>query len=116
MDRKSLMEKWSPILEHEGVAPIKDNYRKEVTAVLLENQETAIKEDDSNAQQLYAIQDRKYVFIIWKAAIFFASVNSSTVCASEKSSFERESASVNASIRPMPAFSMASAQPSWCGS
>ena len=33
MDRKSLMEKWSPILEHEGVAPIKDTYRKEVTAV-----------------------------------------------------------------------------------
>ena len=45
MDRKSLMEKWSPILEHEGVAPIKDTYRKEVTAVLLENQETAIKEE-----------------------------------------------------------------------
>ncbi len=39
------MEKWSPILEHEGVAPIKDTYRKEVTAVLLENQETAIKEE-----------------------------------------------------------------------
>ena len=45
MDRKSLMEKWSPILEHEGVAPIKDTYRKEVTAVLLENQEKAIKEE-----------------------------------------------------------------------
>ena len=45
MDRKSLMEKWSPILNHDGVAPITDNYRKEVTAVLLENQETAIKEE-----------------------------------------------------------------------
>ena len=45
MDRKSLIEKWSPILEHEGVAPIKENYRKEVTAVLLENQEKAIKEE-----------------------------------------------------------------------
>lgn len=39
MDRKQLMEKWAPILNHEGSAPIQDNYRKEVTAVLLENQE-----------------------------------------------------------------------------
>jgi len=39
MDRKQLMEKWAPVLNHEGSAPIQDNYRKEVTAVLLENQE-----------------------------------------------------------------------------
>jgi len=39
MDRKDLLKKWAPILEHEGSAPIKDNYRKEVTAILLENQE-----------------------------------------------------------------------------
>ena len=39
MDRKDLLKKWAPILEHEGSAPIQDNYRKEVTAVLLENQE-----------------------------------------------------------------------------
>ena len=45
MDRKNLMEKWSPILEHEGVAPIKDSYRKEVTAVLLENQERSMREE-----------------------------------------------------------------------
>jgi hypothetical protein len=37
--RQQLVEKWAPILNHEGSAPIKDNYRKEVTAVLLENQE-----------------------------------------------------------------------------
>jgi hypothetical protein len=37
--RQQLMEKWAPILNHESAAPIKDNYRKEVTAVLLENQE-----------------------------------------------------------------------------
>jgi len=39
MDRKQLMEKWSPVLNHESLPEIKDNYRKEVTAVLLENQE-----------------------------------------------------------------------------
>ena len=37
--RQDLVKKWAPILEHEGTAPIKDQYRKEVTAVLLENQE-----------------------------------------------------------------------------
>ena len=37
--RQQLMEKWAPVLNHEGSAPIQDNYRKEVTAVLLENQE-----------------------------------------------------------------------------
>jgi len=37
--RQDLMKKWAPILEHAEASPIKDNYRKEVTAVLLENQE-----------------------------------------------------------------------------
>ena len=37
--RQDLLKKWAPILESESVAPIKDSYRKEVTAVLLENQE-----------------------------------------------------------------------------
>ena len=39
MDRKVLMEKWAPVLNHDSLPSIKDNYRKEVTAVLLENQE-----------------------------------------------------------------------------
>ena len=39
LDRSALLKKWAPILEHDAVAPIKDHYRKEVTAVLLENQE-----------------------------------------------------------------------------
>ena len=37
--RQQLIEKWAPILNHEGAPAFKDNYRKEVTAVLLENQE-----------------------------------------------------------------------------
>ena len=37
--RQQLMEKWAPVLNHESMPAIKDNYRKEVTAVLLENQE-----------------------------------------------------------------------------
>lgn len=41
--RQQLMEKWAPVLNHESAAPIKDTYRKEVTAVLLENQEREMK-------------------------------------------------------------------------
>ena len=37
--RQDLLKKWQPILEAEGAPVIKDQYRKEVTAVLLENQE-----------------------------------------------------------------------------
>lgn len=37
--RQDLLKKWSPILEAAGAPEIKDQYRKEVTAVLLENQE-----------------------------------------------------------------------------
>ena len=36
---EALTEKWSPVLAHEGAGAIKDNYRKAVTAVLLENTE-----------------------------------------------------------------------------
>lgn len=39
-----LMEKWKTILEHKDMPEIKDNYRKEVTAKLLENQEAHLKE------------------------------------------------------------------------
>ena len=42
---ESLQEKWNPILEHQELDPIKDNYRKAVTSVLLENQEKFLKEE-----------------------------------------------------------------------
>jgi len=38
-DRKELLKKWQPVLEAEGINPIQEQYKKEVTAVLLENQE-----------------------------------------------------------------------------
>ena len=34
-----LQEKWAPILGHQDLPEIKDSYRKQVTAQLLENQE-----------------------------------------------------------------------------
>ena len=39
---EQLKSKWSPILEHADCEPIKDSYRRNVTAVLLENQEQAM--------------------------------------------------------------------------
>ena len=42
---KALTEKWSPVLSHEGAGTIKDNYRKAVTAVLLENTESQLREE-----------------------------------------------------------------------
>jgi len=44
---EDLQKKWGPVLAHEDLAPIKDNYRKAVTAVLLENQEKAMREQAS---------------------------------------------------------------------
>jgi len=40
-----LQEKWSPVLDHEGLDPIRDSHRRAVTAILLENQEQAIREE-----------------------------------------------------------------------
>ena len=43
--RQDLLKKWAPILEHTSAPAFKDNYRKEVTAILLENQEKAMTEE-----------------------------------------------------------------------
>ena len=50
---KNLMEKWSSVLDHESVSPIQDNYKKAVTARLLENQEIALQEERVQAQGNY---------------------------------------------------------------
>jgi hypothetical protein len=46
-NQEHLQEKWAPLLDYEGLDPIKDNHRRMVTAVLLENQETALREERS---------------------------------------------------------------------
>jgi len=50
---KNLMEKWGPVLEHESAPAIQDNYKKAVTARLLENQEIALQEERAQAQGNY---------------------------------------------------------------
>ena len=48
---EQLQEKWKPLLEHDGIDSIKDNHRKAVTAVLLENQERFLSEEKSFLQE-----------------------------------------------------------------
>ncbi len=40
-----LTEKWAPVLDHDHLPKIKDNYKRAVTAILLENQEEAQTQD-----------------------------------------------------------------------
>jgi hypothetical protein len=42
-----LQEKWAPLLNYEGLDPIKDSHRRAVTAVLLENQEKFLREQSA---------------------------------------------------------------------
>ena len=49
---EQLEKKWAPILEAQDAPKFKDNYRKSITAVLLENQEKALKEENSQAAYL----------------------------------------------------------------
>ena len=44
---EQLQEKWAPLLNYEGLDAIKDNHRRAVTAVLLENQERFLKEEQA---------------------------------------------------------------------
>ena len=42
-----LQEKWAPILDYQGMDPIRDSHRRSVTAILLENQERELREERS---------------------------------------------------------------------
>ena len=50
MSTQHLTEKWAPVLGHQDLPEIKDSYRKQVTAQLLENQEAFLKEQAALGQ------------------------------------------------------------------
>ena len=60
---KSLQEKWAPVLGHEGASAIKDNYRKSVTAVLLENQERFLREERGMINEVAVNKPRSFYSI-----------------------------------------------------
>ena len=47
---EQLQEKWAPLLNHEGLDKIEDNHKRAVTAVLLENQEKFLSEQQAFSQ------------------------------------------------------------------
>jgi hypothetical protein len=44
-NNRLLVEKWTPVLDHEKFDTITDNYRRSVTATILENTQNALRED-----------------------------------------------------------------------
>ena len=44
---EQLQEKWAPVLDHQGLDTIQDSHKRAVTAVLLENQEKFLREQNS---------------------------------------------------------------------
>ena len=49
---ENIQKKWGAILEHADLPEIKDNYKKTVTAILLENQEKALAEERGMLNEL----------------------------------------------------------------
>ena len=47
---EEIQKKWAPVLDHEGLGAIKDQTRRSVTAVVLENTERALRESASHGQ------------------------------------------------------------------
>jgi hypothetical protein len=44
-NNEALQDKWAPILDYDGMDPIRDSHRRAVTAILLENQEQTLREE-----------------------------------------------------------------------
>jgi len=54
INRQQLQEKWAPVLDSEGVGSIKDAHKRQVTAVVLENQEKAFQEEAAQLHEAAA--------------------------------------------------------------
>lgn len=53
----ALQEKWTPVLDHSSMEPIKDNYRRTVIAQLLENQEKATMAEHDQGGSLFSLRE-----------------------------------------------------------
>jgi hypothetical protein len=51
---EQIESKWAPVLEHADLQPIADPYKKAVTAVVLENQERALREEQGIMEATHA--------------------------------------------------------------
>ena len=50
---EALTKKWAPVLDHGDLPKITDNYKRAVTALVLENQERALVEENRSMQNLW---------------------------------------------------------------
>jgi len=42
--KEDIQKKWAPIIDHAALGTIKDSHRRSVTAIMLENTQTALRE------------------------------------------------------------------------
>jgi hypothetical protein len=47
---EEIQNKWAPVLDHDALSPIKDQHRRSVTAMMLENTEKALVESSAHGQ------------------------------------------------------------------
>ena len=47
---EEIQNKWAPVLDHDALGVIKDQHRRSVTAVQLENTERALRESGAHGQ------------------------------------------------------------------
>ena len=87
-----LQEKWGPILDFDGVDPIKDAHRRNVTAILLENQEKELREEASFLSEQPTVNTNSGS----SAAGFSAGRNCSWSCCWFRPSINQSNSSFNA--------------------
>ena len=61
---EQLQEKWAPLLNHEGLDKIENNHKRAVTAVLLENQEKFLREQQAFASSGSLFDSSNQVFLV----------------------------------------------------
>ena len=52
---ENLQEKWQPVLDHPDLPEMKDQYKRAVTSVILENQEKHLREENNSLGRLFQI-------------------------------------------------------------
>jgi hypothetical protein len=52
---EEMQKKWAPVLDHDALGTIKDQHKRSITAIMLENTEKALRESGGGFQPLNEI-------------------------------------------------------------
>ena len=63
INQTMLQEKWAPVLDSQEAGSITDQHKRRVTAVVLENQEKAVREDRGFILKLHLLTQRALLSI-----------------------------------------------------